>query len=366
MADEIEKPNTPVESSTEKLARQEGAQIKTAEDNTVLTDQERQKQDSFRSNDVLKALSMDSAQLNRSFQIVDGADILVDSHAKSRDQVVAKLPADSAVEIAAKPVVPRRTDEAEAKRKLAKQHHKESVALDDYCKKAWVKEAIEKSPSFASLIKGMHSIPWAKEIRVWEGPNPAYPDYNSGLSLLEINSSERTKRKAETLAHEGYHSTHQDLATLYKTPQVSISRSQYVDVKMQQEAGAFLQEIKVNEELIRAFPNVDRQPVEFMAVDPKNPGGDPVRHVLNELVVRDERTGKINDWASMKRIQDFLSKRDGAIKEAGTNKYKREPDGTLVPNSYPKHYASGYDEYVKNYKSNRASMAQKGYINIAD
>lgn len=67
-----------------------GQEIRSGTDNSSIVNAERSKQQNFRSGDALKAIhSDDELIMQRSFQIVDGDDVLLDSHAGSAGLLIA-------------------------------------------------------------------------------------------------------------------------------------------------------------------------------------------------------------------------------------------------------------------------------------
>jgi hypothetical protein len=213
--------------------------------------------------------------------------------------------------------------------------------VNDFAARKGVQEAATASPHLAATLQELHDCKWAKDIHVWKRYPIEFTDYNAENSRLEIDSKSSYKRQIETLAHEGFHATHQDLDKLYAGPK-PLEPKAYLDLKMKQEAGAFLREIQVNEELKKSRPDLGTEPIVFMWVDPKHPAGPPVRQVMNDLLVR--HGGQIDEKASLEASEKFVRHHLGAVGTADGNGYKHDATGNLATNDYVKNKQDGYAE----------------------
>ncbi|MBS1954428.1 MAG: hypothetical protein JST89_09580 [Cyanobacteria bacterium SZAS-4] len=234
-------------------------------------------------------------------------------------------------------------------------------SVSDFVARKGVQDAAAASPHLAATLQELRECKWSKDIHVWKRHPLEFTDYSAENSRLEIDSSASYKRQIETLAHEGYHATHQDLDKLYggSSP---LDENKYVDVKLHQEVGAFLREIQVNNELRKNRPDLGGEPIVFMWVDPKNPKGEPIKQVMNELLVY--RSGQFDEKASFDAIEKFLRHHLGAVGDGSGQGYKRDEQGNLSTKDYVANAKSGFTEYSKpaNFKASKDHLKQEHYI----
>jgi hypothetical protein len=144
--------------------------------------------------------------------------------------------------------------------------------------------------------------------------------------------------------------------------QKPVTESEYVNIKMRQEAGSFLRETLVNEDLTKNRPDLGTKPIEYMWVDPKNPTGEPRRQVINDLLVRNG--DHVDEKKSLAVIEKFLREHPAAVRQSDGSGYERDKDGKLVSNDYVEQKRSGYAGYsnADNYARTKDHLRDKGYI----
>jgi hypothetical protein len=233
--------------------------------------------------------------------------------------------------------------------------------------KALNTELQEKSPTLKALYEQWNSTPWTK-------PDPNNPeqgqillknDSNSvvydakksqmiigaptdeGLKAAFPNSTETERKQAidqqtkllpELVAHQMYAATHQSIDDLYggATP---VEKDKYVDLRLNDMAGAYLAEIKVNREL----GNTD--PVSFAYKD--TTGADQKENMNDLLVFSDASKQTIDEKASSDKIKDFLVN------------FHREGQPPLAIN---KQIETEFDSYSKNFAQNKEMLGKKGFL----
>lgn len=258
-------------------------------------------------------------------------------------------------------------EESDAERhiRIMKEHYAAGETVASLIQRPGVKDAISGSATFAHVVQDLKACKWGDSIRIWRGSPTEITDYSAEYNLMELDSKDGVRRQAEVFAHEGYHATHQDLDKLYGNTN-RVSEKTFLDTKMHQEAGAFLEEIKTNEDLHRSRPNPLRpgddpnKHVEYMWVDKGNPKAEPQKQDMNALLVRDVH-GKIDEIDSLKRIEAFLREHPAAIKDE-KGRFMKDPSGSYLMNDYVLHYTKSYTRYDKNFENNRRDLVKRGYI----
>ncbi len=206
-----------------------------------------------------------------------------------------------------------------------------------------------KSHTLNTLIDNAEHRPWTVKAEL--DNTAVIQEYDAGNSLIRVGTAWTAQRMTENFAHESYHATHQDLDRLFGGSG-PVSKQDYLKIKMHQEAGAFLTEVKVNREL-------GGEPVSYEWADGQN-----VRHKkLDELIVyKDKAKTVLNESASEAKIADFLSTHHAPI---------RRQDGVLVRNPwtselettpYPARHEKAYDEYARLWKNNHDKLVQSGFL----
>ncbi len=233
--------------------------------------------------------------------------------------------------------------------------------VNDFTARKGVQEAASATPHLVTTLQELRDCKWAKDIHVWKRHPLEFTDYNAENSRMEIDSRASYKRQIETLAHEGYHATHQDLDKLYAGSS-ALGEKDYVDLKMKQEAGAFLREILVNEELRKNRPDLGNEAIAFVWVDPQNKTGEPVKQVMNNLLVKNN--GQIDEKASLDAIEKFIRHHQAAIGNANGIGYKRDEHGNLATKDYVANAKSGYTEYSNpaKFRASQVHLKQEQYI----
>jgi hypothetical protein len=236
--------------------------------------------------------------------------------------------------------------------------------------KALNAELQEKSPTLKALYEQWNSTPWTK-------PDPNNPEQgqillkndstsvvydanksqmiigaptDEGLKAAYPNSTEaerngaidrQTKLLPELVAHQMYAATHQSVDELYGGA-APVEKDKYVDLRLNDMAGAYLAEIKVNREL----GNTD--PVSFAY---KDTAGAEQKENMNELLVfTDESKQTIDEKASSEKIKDFLVN------------FHREGQPPLA---IDKQILTDYESYSQNFAQNKETLAKKGFLAAA-
>ncbi len=228
-------------------------------------------------------------------------------------------------------------------------------------------ELQEKSPTLKALYEQWNSTPWTK-------PDPNNPE--QGQILLKNDSStvaydakksqmiigaptdeglkaafpdsteeqrkqvidQQTKLLPELVAHQMYAATHQSVDELYGGA-APVERDKYVDLRLNDMAGAYLAEIKVNREL----GNTD--PVSFAY---KDTAGAEQKENMNELLVfTDESQQTIDEKASSEKIKDFLVN------------FHREGQPPLA---IDKQILTDFENYSQNFAKNKEMLGKKGFL----
>lgn len=252
----------------------------------------------------------------------------------------------------------RQETEVERHTRIMKEHSAAGATLSSFFQRPGLKDAISAAPSFAESVRDLNECKWSDSIRIWRGHPTEITDYSAEYNLIELDSKDGARRQTEVFAHEAYHATHQDLNKLYGSAK-PVLEDQYVDIKMQQEAGAFLQELKVNEELKVSRPDLGYAPVSYMWIDNQHPKGPVHKQVMNDLLVR--RDGQIDQKASLEKIETFLRAHPAAQKD-NANGYQVDTSGNYIVKDYVQHYRSGHSDYATHHARNRREMIGKGYI----
>lgn len=183
----------------------------------------------------------------------------------------------------------RQETEAERHARIMKEHYAAGEPLSSFLQRPGFRDAISASPTIAQTLEDFNSCKWSKDIRVWRGHPTEITDYSAQYNLMELDSKDGARRQVEVFAHEAYHATHQDLEKLYGN-HGPVTQQDFVSIKMQQEAGAFLREIRANEELHQSRPNPlypgdnPRKHIEYMWIDKANLKQTPHKQDMNALL----------------------------------------------------------------------------------
>lgn len=258
----------------------------------------------------------------------------------------------------------KRESEAERHARIMAEHYAAGETVRHFAQRPGAKDAMGASPTFAHAITQLNDCAWGSAIRIWRGHPTEITDYSAEYNLMELDSKDGARRQVEVFSHEAYHATHQDLDKLYNK-NGAVTRQEFIDIKMHQEAGAFLQEIKTNEELHSSRPTPlhagddPNKHIEFMWVDRANPKAEPQKQDMNALLVRD--SGKINEEASLEKLEIFLRAHPAAIRDRAGG-YTKDPSGNYDMNDYPLHYGEAHGRYKDEFKNNRSSLIKMHYI----
>ncbi len=231
--------------------------------------------------------------------------------------------------------------------------------VNDFTARKGVQEAVKASPNLARNLAEIKSCKWSEAIHVWQH-HPA-AEYDAKTSIIEVDPKDSYKRQIEVFAHESYHATHQDLNKLYGG-QKPVSETEYVNIKMSQEAGAFLRETLVNEDLTKNRPDLGNKPIEYIWVDPNDRTGEPRRKVINDLLVHSGT--QIDEQKSQLAIEKFLREHPAAIKKSDGSGYERDKQGKLVANDYVEQKRAGFAGYsnTENFKKTKDHLHEVKYI----
>lgn len=258
----------------------------------------------------------------------------------------------------------RSETEAERHARLMAEHYAAGETVAQFAQRPGVRDAISASATFVHALKELTDCAWGDAIRIWRGHPTEITDYSAELNLMELDSKDGARRQVEVFSHEAYHATHQDLDKLYSKNGAVISQ-EFINIKMKQEAGAFLQEIKTNEELHRSRPTPlhagddPNKHIEYMWVDRANQKNEPQRQDMNGLLVREN--GKINEEASLEKLETFLRAHPAAIKDRN-GAFTKDSSGNYKMNDYVQHYGEAYGSYNREFKNNRSTLIKSGHI----
>lgn len=209
--------------------------------------------------------------------------------------------------------------------------------------------ARQKSETLKNLLGEMRKHPW--KVGVIFEPNPKNPEYdpNPKQNTIHIDSTFSKQKQVETFGHELYHATHQNLDDLYggKSP---VSLDRYKQIKMDQEAGAFLREFKINREL----GHTEKPAYNYAD------GNDVKPKYIEDLVVY-KQPGVIDETRSKEAIAKFLSGHPAAVYENGH--VKRNFWGQIETESYPQKHENDYwKNYKLNFETNHRSLAERDML----
>ncbi len=246
-------------------------------------------------------------------------------------------------------------------------HHRKQLALrDDYLNRSENKPSVsevitvesllgmlsdigpasKESGTLRNLLGEMRKHPW--EVGVIFEPHPKHPEYDPKVNTIHVDSAFSKQKQVETFGHELYHATHQNLDELYgrKDP---VSLNRYKQIKMDQEAGSFLAEFKVNRELKHT------EPVTFDYVLGNNVHKQPIA----DLVVYSS-PGVIDEAASKQAIAKFLSAHPAPMYKNG--QVERDSTGQIQTNSYSQTHEHDHEKYKFFFSENRAELLKRGWL----
>lgn len=231
--------------------------------------------------------------------------------------------------------------------------------ISEFLQRKGLQEAVKVSPQLARNLVEIQKCKWASDIHVWQH-HPA-AEYDAKTSVIEVDPGQSRKRQIEVFAHESYHATHQDLDDLYGG-QKPVSETEFVNIKMRQEAGAFLRETLVNEDLRKNSPELGSAPIEYIWVDPADPSGEPRLQVINDLLVR--AGSNVDEAKSQLAIEKFLREHKAAIGKSDGSGYQRDSQGNLMANDYTQQKREGYSGYSnrENFRKTTDHLKKSGYI----
>ncbi|MCC6981607.1 MAG: hypothetical protein IT343_25015 [Candidatus Melainabacteria bacterium] len=258
----------------------------------------------------------------------------------------------------------KRESEVERHARVMAGHYAAGETVAHFAQRPGATDAMSASPIFTHAIKELNNCAWGNAIRIWRGHPTEITDYSAEYNLMELDSKDGARRQVEVFSHEAYHATHQDLDKLFGK-NGAVTPQEFINIKMQQEAGAFLQEIKTNEELHSSRPTPlhagddPNKHIEYMWVDRANPKGEPQKQDMNSLLVRDN--GKINEEASLEKLETFLRAHPAAIKDRNGG-YTKDSSGNYAMNDYVLHYGNAHGSYKEEFNNNRSRLIKLGYI----
>ncbi|CAN5714476.1 hypothetical protein BH10CYA1_BH10CYA1_64170 [soil metagenome] len=208
--------------------------------------------------------------------------------------------------------------------------------------------ASQHSSALKNLIDQMRKHPW--EVKSITEHPLQFQDYDPECNTIHIDSALTEEKQLETFGHELYHATHQNLDDLYGQRD-KVSLEMHKQIKMEQESGAFLAEVKVNRELKNG------QPVTFEFV--KN--GEVHKQKVADLLSYNQ-DGTINDARSKQAITQFLqTHRAPQYNKSGA--LERDEHGNIKTFFYPETHESGYyKNYAPNFDQNRDALLKKGWL----
>ena len=208
-----------------------------------------------------------------------------------------------------------------------------------------------KSRTLNSLASELEKRPW--KVQAEFDQNARFQDYDPKNSLIRLGTAWDDERKVDSFAHEAYHGTHQDLDKLYGS-QKPVSKEQYLKIKMDEEAGAFLAEFRTNRELGH------KNQTSYEWAD-----GTEVRHQnIGNLIVYKETGGKkvIDEAASKAAIGAFLQEHHAPVRNANGWVERDSWTGAIHTTPYPKQYADSYEQYKSGFDQDRKMLVDKKWL----
>lgn len=207
-----------------------------------------------------------------------------------------------------------------------------------------------KSVTLTKLVTEMNKRPWT--INAVYDKSANFQDYDAKDNTVHLGTKWAYEKKIDNFGHEAYHATHQDLDVLYGSKE-PIERDNYLRLKMDQEAGAFLAEFKVN----REFGHKPATSYEYAE-------GSKVKHKdIGELIVyRDKTRTVIDEKASKEAIGIFLSNHHSPIRNRNGWAERDSWTGEIHTSSYPKQHEESFKQYRQHFDENRATLLKHGWL----
>ena len=207
----------------------------------------------------------------------------------------------------------------------------------------------KKSNTLTSLVSEMQKRPWT--VNAVFDNDSRFQDYDAFTNTIHLGTKWNDATKIDNFGHEAYHATHQDLDKLYG-PTNHVGKQEYLKIKMGQEAGAFLTEFKVNQEL-------GHKPTSYEYAE-----GSEVKHQkIGDLVqYKDAARTTIDEPASKAAIAKFIGEHHAPIRKPDGRPERNMFTGEIQTDSYPKQHERGYEEYVKHFQENRKNLAAQEWL----
>ncbi len=219
-----------------------------------------------------------------------------------------------------------------------------------------------KSPTLEHSIFRLKNCPWADEIKIVYNGDVGRKDYDPNTKTIEIGGKIDDARKIETFVHEAYHATHRGYFKLYLDPNLNgrpASVDDFLNVRFGDEVRAFIEEIKINNELTSKFYGA--KPVTMMVIEKGGIGNLPPfpffdkdiinRPDLNALYAKDGLSGI---WLFLRYGKPPQTKpNDELIKDGG--------QGFKSHDTYGQRYRKQYEWYQNSFDE-QSSIAQQALI----
>jgi hypothetical protein len=207
-----------------------------------------------------------------------------------------------------------------------------------------------QSPTLTALVTEMGKRPWT--VQAVYDKSATFQDYDAKDSTIHLGTQWTNEKKIDNFGHESYHATHQDLDALFGSEK-RMEKDDYLRIKMDQEAGAFLAEFKVNSE----FGNKPVTSYEYAE-------GDKVKHQnIGELVVyKDAAHTVIDEKASITAIGLFLQSHHSPVRNQNGWVERDSWTGQIHTRTYREQHEKSFKEYSDNFNQNRATLLKNGWL----
>lgn len=207
-----------------------------------------------------------------------------------------------------------------------------------------------KSITLTSLVAEISKRPWT--VNAVYDTSASFQDYDAKDSTIHLGTNWADGKKIDNIGHEAYHATHQDLDNLFGSKE-RIEKDEYLRLKMDQEAGAFLTEFKVN----REFGHKPATSYEYAE------GSDVKHKEIGELIVyRDAARSIIDEKASKEAIGGFLRHHHAPIRNQNGWAERDSWTGEIHTSPYPKQHEKSFKEYSEHFEENRATLLKNGWL----
>lgn len=218
-----------------------------------------------------------------------------------------------------------------------------------------------KSPTLEHSIFRLKNCPWADEIKIVYSGNIGRKDYDPNSKTIEIGGQLDDARKIETFVHEAYHATHRGYFKLYLDPNLKglpASMEGFLNVRFGDEVRAFIEEIKINNELTSKIYGA--KPVTMMVIEKGGIGNLPPIPFFDKDIVNRPNLNTLYAEEGLSGIWRFL--RDGKPPQTKPNgePIKDIGQGFKSHEAYGQRYRGQYEWYRNSY-GEQASIARQAF-----